>query len=237
MQRLAAAAILSGLGSLACAHQPEVFGSNVSYAFTWTEVNPVGAPNNILEPGEGARISLALTMSPASGSPIMWNPEIGGSGSGDLRAVGLFWFNLVGVGGTQGTWSQLQIHEFYDFGGPSYYGTPGMSGSTLTDVAGGQLPLSQTFVLTTNPIVGVWSGTWTPTSYAPRTVTFASENGTGNPNPLASTVIVRDPMISHSVIHGTSDVTHGSVAIPIIPAPPSISIVGIAGLLGQRRQR
>jgi hypothetical protein len=228
-------ALVGGIAVAANAQSPQVNGSNVAYNFSWTN-SATGTPT-ALNPGQSAVISLTISMTPTNGSAITWNTEIGGTGTGLFRGLQAAFFDLVGGATAAGTWSNLLIDELWELPIPNAAGTPVNNGARLNNIQIGQFPASQAQVNVTNPIEMVWTGTWTPDSYAERTENFAMANGNANPGPFPSFVIVRDPTINTTVLVGTSAHSGGTFSIPIVPAPSSLALLGLGGLVAARRRR
>lgn len=100
------------------------------------------------------------------------------------------------------------------------------AGNTITGIESFQLPpLFNPFFDASNPIA-LYSLVWTPADYGSRTVTF------GSTNHLNFDV--------YTDTSGTSVAYTGEVfpgLIKVIPAPASMALLGLGGLLGVRRRR
>jgi hypothetical protein len=204
----------------------------MTYTLAWSEVG--GNGNNLLEPGEGARVKLTVTMSPPSGTAGTWATTVSPGGSGTYRAIQAVFLDIVGAGGAEGVWTDIVVDELFELG---LNGTPAAGGTRVNNINAGQLPPASGGINTTNPMVNLWMGTWTPSAYATRSVTFTTANGSANPNSQANAIIVRDPTANTTVFIGRGHDVFGSVQIPIIPAPASVAVLGAGCVWGVRRCR
>jgi hypothetical protein len=219
----------------AAANGQTTTAASVAFGLTWDDN---GNHNGVLEQGESAVLRLTVTMSPGVGTVI---PFTGGQGgpTGTLRGVAAGFFDLQGAGGTQGTFNLdpslgYGVDPTWDLVGPSGYGTP--DGMGLLNIGFGQFPPGSAEVITTNPIVNVWSTMWTPASYSGRAVTFRPALATGGESG-ASAVVIRWGPLNGNIQFATSLSTFGVVNIPMVPAPAGVALLLCLGGAGSARRR
>lgn len=225
----------AGLASAASAQE------SIVYAWSFTEVdagtnNPVGSPNNIIEPGEAARIELTATIVPGIGSTATYAPPPP-PGAGTIAGLGSVFFDLFGSNMAQGTWGPFGRATGFALGG---IGTPSATGENLTAGQAGQFVLPGSVANSTNPINMIWRGTWTPADYSARTVTFTSMAAAAAGQNHSSILIQygEDPNTGDPLYIGRFiDGQFGNLMVPIIPAPASLMLLGSGALLASRRRR
>lgn len=121
-----------------------------------------------------------------------------------------------------------------DFSGPaSAFTDPGQVGGTpmggdVTGIITGQLqfPAGSLFADTSDPIL-IWSGTWSTTDFTNRFVDLQTETD-------RYSLYLDDTGLSSQV---TSTVLEAAGQIEVIPAPASLALVGLGGLVALRRRR
>jgi len=103
----------------------------------------------------------------------------------------------------------------------------------------GQLPTDPTIANVTNPITGAERLGWAPASYAQRTQTFTVAGAVGTNNNVVGLYLQFDSgaTVGGAAYLNTSAITFGSVNIPIAPAPASLALLGLGGLVAGRRRR
>lgn len=233
----------------------------MNFSLSWREYNPVTLQpvphsNGVLDPGEGAGITLAVSTTPLSsgtdpGTQVFWNPAVvGGHGSGTLWGVCGLFFDVVGVdtsgsAGANGSWWLISagvttwgVPGRWAVGDQSTMGTPVNSGSQVANIQAGQFGANLLQLGTNDPVPLIWRGLWTPASYSPRMVTFSvANNSAGVPD---ASVLLADSTFPQNTIPlaAFTGVNFGSVGIPVgIPAPSGLAIVALGGALGTRRRR
>jgi len=244
--RVLAAAGLAAFAGIANAQSTT--NATVTYALTWGDT---GDNDGVVEPGESARVRMTVSYSPASGTVINYTPSGGGSASGTLMGFGSAFvdFSLGGAnGGTiattgstggiangrAGAWAVV----------PGGNGT--VAGDTIINVQPAQFPFNSdafdpdnntTGVRTTNPITNIYTFVWTPASYNSRTVQVTmSPSAASNGN--AAAVMVRtnpDTSLPPTAVNALFNL--GSASIPVVPAPSSLALLGLGGLIVGRRRR
>jgi hypothetical protein len=232
-------ALLAGSACLALAgpaHGQSTTAATVAYSLAWEDN---GNHNGVLEPGESAILHLTATMTPGVNTVIPFTGGIGGP-TGTLRGIASGFIDLTGSGGTQGMFNLdplagYGVTPIWDLVGPGGYGTP--NGTGLINIQFGQFPPGDTQIITTNPIVNVWSTMWTPASYSGRTVHFGTAIGAGE-GP-ASAVIIKWGPLNGNIEYAGSLSSFGTVSVPIIPAPSGLVLLGAGGAiaLGRGRRR
>jgi hypothetical protein len=233
MTRLAPV-VLVALASAASAQQPLTQDSRVTYALSWTEA-PGGNGNGLLDPGESAVIHLTASFSNqnATGS---FSPHQGPYSSGTIRGLGFGFIDLVGVGLTQGTWDVTPANGYgvaaawaLDANGN---GTSTNNGSTLANLQFGQFPSSAAQINATNPVVDIFTGKWTPASYAAGYrefhVTAASIAGIYDSSVLFATT-------GGTTVSAFTGTDFGYTVITF-PAPSGLALFALAPFLARRRR-
>jgi hypothetical protein len=231
-------ALLAGWTVLALAGAAlgqSTIAANIDYSLAWEDT---GNHNGLLEPGESAVLRMTATMTPPVGTVI---PFTGGQGgpTGTLRAIAWGFIDLTGAGGTQGSFNLdpaagYGTNPTWDLAGPSGYGTP--NGTGLTNIQFGQFPSSSSGIMTTNPIVDVWTAAWTPSFYSARTVTFGTTDGT-LPGPGASSfVVIKWGPLNGNLQAAACLSSFGDIQIPIVPAPSGLALWVLGGFAAGRRR-
>jgi hypothetical protein len=177
-------------------------------------------------------------MSPAVNTVIGFTGGLGGP-TGTLRGIASGFLDLTGTGGTAGLFNVDPLQGYgvdpsWDLVGPGGYGTP--NGTGLLNIQFGQFPTGSTQVNTTNPVVNVWNAVWTPASYTSRNVVFGTANGTASGG-AGSTVVIKWGPLNGNIETATSLSSFGALTIPIVPAPSSLALLGLGGLIAGRRRR
>lgn len=216
-------------------------------SYSWSEVlasssTPVTNPNGMLDPGEGARITLSITLLLNGQSAIGHTttfPSPPPPGWGTIRGMGSWQYDLLGDQGTAsaaGTWSNYSTAPFLSTQSP---GTPQIDGSVLRWISGGQ------FVApggSANPANGFefFHRVWTPASYASRNVNFLVQPNISVPDRANSFLVCygfsNDPPYFDMYIgkYVNSDFGAG-INIQIVPAPASL--FALAPIVLRRRRR
>jgi hypothetical protein len=210
--------------------------ATVSYTLSWQDT---GNNNGVLEQGESAILHISASMSPAVNTVIGFSGGLGGP-TGTLRGIASGFLDLTGTGGTQGTFNLDPLAGYgtdptWDLIGPAGYGTP--NGTGLLNIQFGQFPTGSSSVNTTNPIENVWTGVWTPSDYSSRNVVFGTTDGTAAGSGNASAVIIKWGALNGNIETATALSSFGSVTIPVVPAPSSLALLGLGGLIAGRRRR
>jgi hypothetical protein len=230
---------VAGLLAVASSASAQSFtsGSSISFALRWSEFG--GNNNGVLEPGEAALITLDVAFTNQN-TVAHFAPNIGTFGSGTIRGLAAGFIDINGAGAAQGQWD-LDPSQGYgvnqDWNGPgggTGNGTPASGGARVTSIIFGQFAPTPSSIITTNPILVMWSGVWTPTSYAPRTVSFAVA-----PAEASGTVVGAVTFrLSASMVASTSvvdsNLLFGRVVIPVVPAPSSLVVIGLAHRCARR---
>jgi hypothetical protein len=246
---VSAVAAMAGL-ALSANAQVTSQGS-VSVSLSFIEVDavtgvPVGSPNGVIDPNEAAQLSMNVSFT-GFNTVASFSPSIGTFTTGTIRGFGSAILDLNGTanngGNANGSWSTdinvgLGLQAPFDAAGEPGFGTPTGGGSHLINVQPGQFPSGASGIATTNPAF-VWTGIWTPGSYASRTVTFATAPGSVvNPgSPFAALMLRLNASLAGSASIGLQQFTHGSVNIPVAPAPASLALLGLGAMVAGRRRR
>jgi hypothetical protein len=230
--RIAGSALLS-LAGYACGQSTTA--ATLAYSLTWQDT---GNHNAVLEVGESAVLRLTVTMTPGVNTVIPFSGGQGGP-TGTLRGVGGRMIDLTGAGGTQGTFN---LDEFMGYGTDPIWsstvsphsGTP--NGTGIINIEFGQVAPGSSTVMTTNPVINIWSTAWTPASYAARTVTFGTAAGSASGG-IASTVIIKWGPLNGNILWASCLSDFGTLNIPIVPAPAGIAVLGLGGVIAFARRR
>ena len=227
-------AAIAGAATLANAASAQVTqDSTVTHTLTWSDVG--GNANGIVEPGESVlfRLSESFTNQNTIGT---YSPFPPGPGSGTIRGFGAGFLDLNGLGGAAGVWNVDPLFGYgidpdWYLGGINPNGTSTNAGANLINISFGQFPLNNSSIVPTNPIANIWTGRWTPASYAVRTASFslAPASAWGG---IASSVIFR---ASPQPVGAACPSFFGSSLIPIAPAPPTCLLLAPLLFAGRRR--
>ncbi len=248
-----ALAAVAGLASMAQAQEL------IRVSYSWLEV--VGATtvavtgaaaNSVVEPGEGARISLSIQAlingTNAVGQTTTYTPPPP-PGNGTVRGIASMIYNLsgdLGAATAAGTWGTRSISGSLSAG--AFTGNVTHAGATIDSLGGGQFVAPGGTAISTNPIANAFRGVWQPSSYANRTVNFKASPGTAAPSGQQNGMLVAygifqgdptDPTTWYDQLltkYVGSDFQNG-LNIPIAPAPSSVALLGLGALVAGRRRR
>ena len=244
-----ALAAVAGLASMAQAQEL------IKVTYSWVEVTAgtttaVANPNSVVDPGEGARISISIQAlingTSAIGQTTTYTPPPP-PGNGTVRGIASMIYNFDGTGSdATGTWGPRSINGVLSAG--AFTGNSLNGGATLDSFGGGQFVAPGGSANSTNPIANAFRGVWTPTSYVGRTVNWKCSPGTAAPtgqqNGMMLAYGVQQPDPSDPTTwfddlytkYVGSDFQNG-INIPIAPAPSSVALLGLGALVAGRRRR
>lgn len=244
-------AVVGGAAALSNAQQ--ITPGQVNYTLEFTRVDAAGAvlgPGAVAE-GESARLQLRVNYTPNGGAPgsggaVTYPASILTGSSGAGTVVG-FWagaMNVVGTGGAEGTWADSSVTTPtalrrrllppFSAAGVGGAGTVAAGGATIENVQPGQFGASVFSLATTNNFIA-WQGVFTPASYAERTVTFNLALSSLGLSPALLAVADNNEM--ELPVAGTVAHSFGSVSFQVVPAPSSLALLGLGGLVALRRRR
>jgi hypothetical protein len=218
----------------------------------------ISGPGGQISEGQGVlfRLSFSLSCTPGGvdgngvpvGSPLTWAPSIlvGSSGAGGLGGLWGGDIDIVGSGtDVNGTWS-ANLPAFhadvrrrtlapYTAAGAIGFGTA--TSSSVTDIQPAQFGAIAASLDHGNNLV-VWTGMWVPNSYAERTVTFTPQLGSLG---LETQVYAIDNLNEFGfelpiALRVTTNFG-AALQVPIVPAPSSLALLGLGGLIAARRRR
>ncbi len=248
-------AAVGGVAALANAQAQSTPPVTVTYTLAWTEVDaaapyaPVANPNGILEPGEGARFTFNGEFDVAPGTSIAYPASLnpGSAGAGTLAG---FWngnLNLTGDAGAAsaaGSWvvsanttppnNANRLGVVPPFAAGAQNGDPNANGSGLTNISPAQFGADPSGLNSVNPTPTMWRGVWVPTSYDSRTVSFALSLGALG---LQTQMFAFDNVSPLPAVFNANSNYGAAVNVPIVPAPSSLALLGLGGLVAARRRR
>ena len=247
---------VAGLATAANAQFITTAGISAQLTLSWVE-DPAFAHNDngVLETGERALILMNAAFT-ANNPDVSFNPPIGTFTHGtvlglascylDLRsaagdATGAYNGGVTAPTGTStgpnagntGT-SGYGVRGLWRLGGAVANGTPASNG--FQNIGPGQLPPDPSSANTTNPISNLERLGWAPASYSTRTQTFAVSPAGGTAQAVGLYMDLDGVLGGAAYLQNTA-VTFGSVNIPIAPAPGSLALLGLGGLVLARRRR
>ncbi len=255
---IVALAALAGLASGASAQIISTAGISATMTLSWIE-DPTGPTNNngVLDQGERALIIMNLSFT-GQNSAASFAPPIGPFSGGTILAFGSAYVDIRSTAGdatglynggvtvpaststgpnngTTGT-SGYGVRGGWRLGGNVANGTQAANG--FQNIGPGQLLTDPTGANTTAPLNGLERLGWTPNSYTTRTQTFSVMPAAGTNNNVIGLYFDLDGGTTGGAAYLlTSAITFGSVNIPIAPAPASLALLGLGGLVAGRRRR
>jgi hypothetical protein len=259
---IVALAAVAGLAAGASAQVISTAGVTATLSLSWME-DPAFPHNDdgVLEPGEHALIIMAVSFT-GQNTAASFSPGVGTFTSGLILGLGSAYIDIrsaagdatglynggitvppstsVGPNNTGGT-TGYGIRNPWRLGGNVANGTQAANG--FQNIGPGQLPTDPSVANTTAPIPGMERLGWAPTSYAARTQTFTVAGAAGTNNNVVGLYLDLDGSVGNPGTTGaaayiaTSNITFGSVNIPLAPAPASLALLGLGGLIAGRRRR
>lgn len=235
---------VAGLAAGAMA-QTTTTSSAITVSLSFTEVDssgtPVANPNGTVDFGESALISMGVSFT-GQNTVGTFQPNIGTFGSGTIRGFGSGFFDLNGTNNAAGAWNVdqnagLGASGDWDVTGGQGNGTPANGGANLQNLQFGQFAATPGGINTTNPIDAIWTGIWTPGDYSSRTVNFTTSGAAAAGSSIASVLFRLNSGTAAGAFVTTAGLTHGNLNIPVAPAPSSLALLGLGGLIAGRRRR
>jgi hypothetical protein len=218
--------------------------SSITMTMSWREATSTGGtvpnPDGILEPGESALILIDSVSFTNQGGTANFSPPISTFTSGIVSAFGNGFVEIEGSGGTQGLFNNsaplANSQGTSGFGVRSPWRMSGNGTVNATGIANLQFGFFTETPGPTNPILNMFRLLWTPADYSPREAQFAI-----NPAPLAGPAFAAVYLdfgngLGANIYLPSSDVSLGSVSIPISPAPPTLALAAAAATLASRRR-
>ena len=238
---------VAGLAGVATAQTPS-FTSSTNFAMPVSWVNNTTGNQSALLPGQSATIFFDASFTNQNGV-AQFSPSIGTFSSGTILGIGSGFVDLNGAGGTAGAFALgnnptpqtnngstgIGVRSGWRIVGNASPGSVNAAGTGVTQIQFGQFPASPELANTLNPVSRMFAMIWTPTSYTNRTVTFSLAPASGNT--AASVYLDLDGSVGASVYVNLANVTLGSANIPVAPAPASLALLGLGGLVAGRRRR
>jgi len=257
IQSVLALAAAAGLASTASAQFITTAGITATFSSSWSE-DPAFPHNDngVLETGEHALILTSLNFS--NGNAVSFSPGIGANSSGTILGLGTAYVDVRSAAGdatglynggltnpsssspgpnanATGT-TGYGVRQPFRVGGNAANGQPVSNG--FANVGAGQLPTDPSGANTTSPISNLQRLGWAPTSYAARTQTFSVTPSAGAGQTCVGLYLDLDGGNTGGIVYiPLNQVTFSSVNIPIAPAPASLALLGLGGLIAGRRRR
>jgi hypothetical protein len=240
---------LAGMATAANAQNPSFTSSStISVPVSW--VNNTTGTQATLMPGDSATIFFNVSFT-GQGTVGTFTPPIGTFTSGTILGLGSGFFDLNGAGGTTGAFALgnnptpqtnngttgIGVRSGWRIVGNASPGSVNAAGTGVTQIQFGQFPASPELANTTNPINRIFAMTWTPSSYTNRTVTFSLAGYPGAGQAVASVYMDLDGSVGASAFVTANNLNLGSTNIPVAPAPASLALLGLGGLVAGRRRR
>lgn len=235
---------VAGLAAVANA-QSTTSSSTISVNLSFVEVDgsgtPVANPNGTVDFGESALITMDISFTNQN-TVGTFTPNIGTFGSGTIRGFGSGFLDLNGTNNAAGTWNVDQNAGYgaaadWDVTGGQGNGSSANGGANLQNIQVGQFAATPGGIVTTNPIAAIWTGIWTPGDYSARTVVFNSAGAGAAGASIASVLFRLNAGTAAGAFVTANSLTLGSVSIPVAPAPSSLALLGLGGLIAGRRRR
>ena len=245
---------LAGLASMANAQQPSFTSeSDIPIHLTWREATSSGCtvatPNNVLDTGEFALITIDSGSFTGQGNTASFSPGIGTFSSGAILGFGSAFLDLVGSGGTAGTFNNN--NPLANNAGTSGFGVRGawrLNGNGTVNPASdgiinlqfGQFAPGPGNANSATSITNMFRMLWQPASFADRTVAFNEVGAAIAGSAVASVYLDLDGGSTGASVFVTAAHLHlNGVNIPLhaVPAPGSLALLGLGGLVAGRRRR
>jgi MYXO-CTERM domain-containing protein len=233
-----AVAAAAGLAGVANA-QSVTTDSTITISLSATDFG--GNGNGIVEPGESALLTMNVDFTNQN-TVATFNPSIGSFGSGTVRGFGSAFLDLHGTGGAEGSWNvdpngttPRGVDGTWDLAGAE--GTPENGGADLTNIQMGQFPPTAGAINTTNPVNAIWTGEWTPNDFSARTVSFSLAGNAAAGAFISSVMLKLNNTLAAGVYVDAAHLNLGTVNVQVAPAPGSLALLGLGGLVAGRRRR
>ncbi|MFM9997027.1 MAG: PEP-CTERM sorting domain-containing protein [Phycisphaerales bacterium] len=192
----------------------------------------IGVSAATISPGQSVNVSVSASYAPGVGANAVWN-TLGGTGqTGTVAGFSLAVFNLLGnaAAGVSGSWSNLVIGPgFSPFANAGTIAGNNVNGAEIGTGFGPPLATAPT----TNPVL-LWTGTWTA----------SAASGVGAMNLTASAlngglvhIWLQGGTVGAFASEDAWGVTNGQGTFSVIPAPASLALLGLGGLVAARRRR
>lgn len=210
----------------------------VTFHWSFGEVNagttvPVANPDGFVGPGEAAELRLTLSFTPDVGQPITYTPPPP-PGHGVVGGLAYVFFDLEGGPTAQGTFSNARraIPCLHCGGIPT---ETGLLAVQVGQIAFPEVPLQYTG----NPIVNALRLVWTPADYTTRVITFTASKAAASTTGTGASIYVQYGGTAQEPLWTSKQMPadFGTLQIPIIPSPPSLTLLAMAGAAALRRRR
>ena len=227
---LFALAALAGTAAVSMAQE------SISFKLGFIEVaegttTPVGVSDGQINPAtESARIQVTFDLSPNPGGTAIWDTRGGTGQISTVGGLGSMLFDLVGSGGigTKSTFGKVSRRAGFALGPAGATSATGVTGAGAGQfILPGQTPLADDNVI-------VYSINWDPGSDVGASGVFTYKATTQTALLDAG---IRDPEENILWVNDDWSAVVSSVTIPIVPAPSTLALLGLGGLIAGRRRR
>ncbi len=215
--------------------------STVTYSLTWDDVGGGGLLNHNgeINLGESVLFRLSVSFSNQNGT-ANFSPPVGSYSSGIIRG---FAGTIIDIGTTSpygnGTWDVSHAHGYgvaspWRITGNFGDGTPNANGSQINAVQPGQFPMVPADIITTDPIVNIYSALWTPQNFG--FVEFISFSVLADPAGGANPSSVLLDLGDNLVYGPTCPSVFGFTNVRFdIPGPSGLALLCLAAIARRRR--
>ena len=189
--------------------------------------------NNSINEGGTNKVMIDVAFAPPGGSTAKWDTPPGTGQTGTVIAFAAAVLDMLNKGNAQnGTWSNLTLHGDYSQGGLLSPGTPNAGGG-IDKINMGQSGPNPNIYNKDNPIVQIWAADWTGKAGFQGVVSLELNLSAGK---TAKTWLKVDG-VQVPVADNWTFLTNGTQSFAVVPAPASLALLGLGGLVAGRRRR
>ena len=189
--------------------------------------------NAQINEGGTNKVMIDVSFAPPGGSTAKWDTPPGTGQTGTVIAFAAAVLDMLNKGNAQnGTWSNLTLHGDYSQGGLLSPGTPNAGGG-IDKINMGQSGPNPNIYNKDNPIVQIWAADWTGKAGFQGVVSLELNLSAGK---TAKTWLKVDG-VQVPVADNWTFLTNGTQTFNVVPAPASLALLGLGGLVAGRRRR